>query len=122
LCAFGILPVYEHQHNSFFEKGPRNIVIGELEIGDYVEIATSAPVLSCLPPRLASRDANAGESKNGGLLAMTFTIFKVQSGKLTMMYSYFVSFDRAQDRFREAYLAYGFRIKARPERSRMGAE
>jgi len=72
------------------------------------------PVLSCLPPRLASRDAEAGESKNGGLLAMTFTIFKVQSGKLTMMYSYFVS--------REAYLAYGFRIKARPERSRMGAE
>ena len=24
------------------------------------------PVLSCLPPRLASRDAEAGESKNGG--------------------------------------------------------
>ena len=25
-----------------------------------------APVLSCLPPRLVSRDAEAGEGKNGG--------------------------------------------------------
>jgi len=61
-------------------------VIRELEIGDCVEIATSAPVLSCLPPRLASRDAEAGESKNGGLLAMTFTIFEVQRGKFTMIF------------------------------------
>jgi len=34
-------------------------------------ISRLAPLLSCLPPRLASRDAEAGESKKGGSLEMT---------------------------------------------------